>query len=261
MKTVLNFLAVILMAAGCAFTGVAADKPNGQTLDVNGVKLWYFVEGQGEPVVLIHGWLSSAGMNWVVPGTAGLLEKHYQVIALDMRGHGQSDKPLKEDAYGPELVADIERLMDHLKIKKAHIVDYSMGGIVAADFIAKHPDRVLTGMLGGMGWMQSGGAAQWMFAQIKRNDPNASAAQMCGRSLAKLALTEDELKSIKVPMMVLVGGDDRLINRMYVDPLRRVRPDWPVVEVSGANHISCIMKPQFKDEIEKWLLKNSGGVK
>jgi pimeloyl-ACP methyl ester carboxylesterase len=105
----------------------AADQPAAQTFDSNGVKIAYFVQGQGEPVVLIHGWLSSAGVNWALPGISGLLAKDHQVIALDVRGHGLSDKPTKEEAYGPELVEDIVRLLDHLKIKKAHIVGYSMG--------------------------------------------------------------------------------------------------------------------------------------
>jgi pimeloyl-ACP methyl ester carboxylesterase len=237
----------------------AADKPTVQTFDSNGTKLAYFVQGnKGEPVVLIHGWLSSAGINWTLPGISGLLSKDHQVIALDVRGHGLSDKPLKDEDYGPELVEDVVRLLDHLKIKKAHIVGYSMGGIIAANFIAKHPDRVLSGTLGGMGWLKEGDVAQAAFAQIGKKDPNARAMAVCGRSLAKLALTEKEIKSIKVPMTVLIGGKDDLIKGLYVDPLKKVRDDWPVIEIKDANHIDCIMKPQFKDEIAAWLKKNSG---
>jgi pimeloyl-ACP methyl ester carboxylesterase len=114
----------------------AAEQPPAQTFDANGVKISYFVQGKGEPVVLLHGWLSSAGVNWALPGTSALLAKDYQVIALDVRGHGLSDKPTKEDAYGPELVEDVVRLLDHLKIEKAHVVGYSMGGIIAANFLA-----------------------------------------------------------------------------------------------------------------------------
>jgi pimeloyl-ACP methyl ester carboxylesterase len=234
-----------------------AEIPTGQTFDANGVKIWYFVEGRGEPVVLIHGWLSSARINWVLPGTSPLLAKDYQVIALDMRGHGLSDKPTKEEAYGPELVEDIVRFLDHLKIEKAHIVGYSMGGIVAANFIAKHPDRVLSGTLGGMGWLKPGSAAQWGFEQIGKNDPNAKTATLCGRSLARLALTENELKAIRVPVTVLVGEKDDLIKKLYVEPLEKVRKDWPVVEIKGANHITCILKHHFQNEIAAWLGKNT----
>jgi pimeloyl-ACP methyl ester carboxylesterase len=242
-----------------AYIGLAhaADKPSIESFDSNGVKIAYFVQGKGEPVVLIHGWLSSAGINWALPGTSDLLAKDHQVIALDVRGHGLSDKPTKEEDYGPELVEDVVRLLDHLQIKKAHIVGYSMGGIIAGNFMAKHPDRVLSGTLGGMGWLKTGGLAQLGFSLIGKNDPNAKALAICGRSLSKLALTEEEIKSIKVPVTILVGDKDDLIKKLYVEPLQPVRKDWTVIEIKDGNHISCILKPQFKEEIAAWLKKST----
>ncbi|MFL5338553.1 MAG: alpha/beta fold hydrolase [Gemmataceae bacterium] len=245
---------IAMMSLGMAR---AADKAEIKTFNSHGAKIAYFVQGQGEPVVLIHGWLSSAGINWALPGISDQLAKDFQVIALDVRGHGLSDKSTKEEDYGPELVEDVVRLLDHLKIKKAHIVGYSMGGIIAGNFIARHPDRVLSGTLGGMGWLKSGGLGQFFFAQIGKNDPNANAMAVCGRSLAKLALTEDEIKSIKAPVAVLVGGKDDIIKRLYVEPLKQVRKDWSVTEIKDANHIDCIVKPQFREEIAAWLKKNS----
>jgi pimeloyl-ACP methyl ester carboxylesterase len=235
----------------------AADKPIARTFDANGVKVSYLVQGKGEPVVLIHGWLSSAGVNWALPGTSALLAKDYQVIALDVRGHGLSDKPTKVEAYGPELVEDVVRLLDQLKIKKAHIVGYSMGGIIAGNFMAKHPDRVLSGALCGMGWLKAGGLAQMGFARIGKNDPDAKALALCGRSLATLALTEAEIKSIRVPVTVLVGDEDDLVKKLYLVPLQQVRRDWPVIEIKHANHITCILRPQFREEIAAWLKKNA----
>jgi pimeloyl-ACP methyl ester carboxylesterase len=233
------------------------DKPAVQTFDSGGVKIACFIQGKGEPVVLIHGWLASADINWALPGVSDLLAKDFQVIALDVRGHGLSDKPAKEDAYGPELVEDVVRLLDHLKIKKAHVVGYSMGGIIAGSFIVKHPDRVLSGMLCGMGWLKTGGLGQWGFAQIGKNDRNAKTLVLCGRSLAKLALTEDEIKSIRVPVAVLVGDKDDLVKKLYVEPLRPVRKDWPVIEIKDGDHFSSILKPQFREEIAAWLKKNT----
>lgn len=250
----LTVLVMWLQLSGCA---PAAEKAAIEKFDSNGVKIAYFVQGRGEPVVLIHGWLSSAGINWALPGTSDLLSKDYQVIALDVRGHGLSDKPMTEEAYGAELVEDIVRLLDHLKIKKAHIVGYSMGGIICAKFIAKHPDRVLTGTLGGMGWLKEGGLGQAFFAMIGKNDRNAQAHAICGRSLAKLALSEEEIKSIKVPVTVLVGSKDELIKKLYVDPLQNVRKDWAVTQIKDADHISCAAKKQFREEIAAWLKKNT----
>ena len=252
----LGIFGAMVCAAHLGLAG-AAEQPGGHTLTVNGVKIHYSVQGQGEPVVLIHGWLSSAGLNWTLPGTTALLAKDHQVIAPDMPGHGLSDKPLTDDAYGPQLVTDIEQLLDHLQIKKAHIVGYSMGGIIAANFIAKHPDRVLSGTLGGMGWLQPNGLAQWLFSQIGKDDPNAKAAIVCGRSLATLALTEKQIQSIHVPMMVLVGDKDTAIRTLYVEPLKKPRPDWPVAIIPGADHLSCVIKPLFQQQIAAWLKKNA----
>jgi pimeloyl-ACP methyl ester carboxylesterase len=247
-------LAVILVAA-IADTA-AADKPVHSTFDSNGVKIAYFVEGKGPAVVLIHGWMSSSLMNWALPGVSGLIAKDFQVIALDVRGHGQSDKPTKEEAYGPEVVEDVVRLLDHLKIKKAHIVGYSMGGMITANFLLKHPDRALSGTLGGMGWLQEGGVAQKLVDNVG-NKKSDAAAVLCFRSMSKLSLTEAEIKSIKVPVEVIVGDKDEHIAKLYVEPLRKARRDWPIVEIKDAGHITCVMRPQFKEEIASWLKKNT----
>jgi pimeloyl-ACP methyl ester carboxylesterase len=245
------WLALVILLAPFGYAA-AADKPAVQTFDSNGTKIAYFVQGTGEPVILIHGWLSSAGVNWALPGTSGQLAKNYRVIALDVRGHGLSGKPTEDEAYGPELVEDVARLMNHLKIKKAHIVGYSMGGIITANFIARHPDRALSGTLGGMGWLRQGSVEQAAFAANKKDKP----MDVCFRSLAKLALTKDEVKAIKVPVTILFGDKD-FLKGGYVDPLLKVRKDWPVTDIKDADHITCILKPQFRDEIAAWLKKNS----
>lgn len=245
--------AVTLPYAGCA---AAAALPKTQFFDADGVKIAYFVQGEGEPVVLIHGWLSSAGINWVLPGTVELLAKDYKVIGFDVPAHGLSDKPTDEKAYGDALVEDVVCLLDRLKIEKAHIVGYSMGSIIAGNFIAKHPERVYSGMLGGMGWLQTGSGAQWFFSQVGKRDKETKAQAVCGRSFAKLALSEDEMKSIHVPMTVLVGADDKLVKKLYVDPLKKLRPDWPVIEIKDAGHFTCIVKEDFRKAIAEWLKRN-----
>jgi pimeloyl-ACP methyl ester carboxylesterase len=254
----LPLLLTMLVAIGPSTAAYSDGRMTRHVLDVKGVKLTYYTQGEGEPVVLIHGWLSSTAINWGLPGTGALLGKSFQVIALDVRGHGLSDKPLQEEAYGLELVEDVVRILDELKIKKSHIVGYSVGGVIAAKFIARHPDRVLSGTLAGMGWLKAGSGAQWAFAQIGKKDPGAKAQAICGRSLARLALTEAELRAVRVPVFVLVGEQDDLIKGLYVEPLRNERRDWSVLEIRGANHINCIVKPQFKEAIAEWLRKNRG---
>src|SRR6516225_11708196 len=122
----------ILAIACClvfVFPAAAADS---QFFDSNGVKIRYLVEGKGEPVLLIHGFTAGIEMQWALPGIIKELAKDYRVIALDNRGHGRSDKPHDAKKYGMEMVNDAIRLMDHLKIKKAHVVGYSMGAMITS---------------------------------------------------------------------------------------------------------------------------------
>src|SRR5580658_7526298 len=104
-SSILCFVAILFVAT----TAFAAD----YTFDSAGVKIHYIVEGQGEPVILIHGYAASAITNWGTPGVIKKLAENYQVIALDNRGHGQSEKPHDAAAYGPVMFEDVLRLMDH----------------------------------------------------------------------------------------------------------------------------------------------------
>jgi pimeloyl-ACP methyl ester carboxylesterase len=232
-----------------------ADGPAAHTFTAKGVKVRYFVSGKGQPVVLLHGLLSSAWINWDLPGITAALARHHQVITLDLRGHGGSDKPDKAEAYGIELVEDVVRLLDHLKIKKVHVVGYSMGGMVAVKFMTKHPDRVLSGTLGGMGWLRDGSALHKVWGQLWGRKASGAGAE-CARSLGKLAVTEEEIKGIRVPVVLLVGDRDPC-KQLYVEPLQKVRKDGPVIEIADAGHFNCIFKPRFKEEIQKWLAKQA----
>jgi pimeloyl-ACP methyl ester carboxylesterase len=220
--------------------------PSSQFFDAKGVKIHYLLEGSGEPVVLIHGLDSSARLNWELPGVMDGVAKDHQVVALDLPGFGESDKPTDPAAYGQQWVEDVILLMDHLKIEKAHIVGYSMGGVVALKLISEHPDRVISGTLGGMGWLREGSILQRIWAHMR---------SLSARGVSKLALTEDELKAIHVPVEILVGDHDPM-RQLYVAPLQRVRNDWRVIEIQGASHITCIVKTQFAEELEKWLNMN-----
>lgn len=249
--------AFVLTLASLAFAinSVSADDPTSHTLDAKGVKIHYLVEGKGEPVVLIHGMLSSVAVNWKLTGVIEDLAKDHQVIAFDLPGHGRSDKPDADDAYGLQMVEDIVLLLDQLKVKKAHFVGYSIGGMVAAKFVAKHPERVLSCLLGGMGWFKEGSPLQRVWGRMNSRE-GGQLPQAFTRNVGKLALTDEEVKKIALPVEVVVGDRDP-VKQMYVNPLKQARPDWPVVEISDAGHLNCIMKPQFRDEIGKWVRKNS----
>ncbi len=104
---------------------------------VNGVKLWYQVTGEGEPVVQIHG--AGFGHFNFAPATPVLAE-HFKVIDYDLRGYGQSDRPVQD--YDMEVWADdVAGLLDALGIEQAHIHGTSMGGMIAIVFAGKYPER------------------------------------------------------------------------------------------------------------------------
>lgn len=219
--------------------------------DANGVEIHYMISGKGEPVLLIHGLYSSAVLNWQAPGIVAELAKSHQVIALDLPGHGRSDKPRDKDAYGDQLVEDIVLLLDHLKLKKVHIVGYSLGGMIAGKLVAEHPDRVESVLLGGMGWFRDGSALQKFWENLPENK-NSSTPSEFVNTIGELAIDQDQLEKIDVPVKVLIGDRDP-VKGLYVKPLQRVRTDWPVVEIKEAGHIACILKPQFREELAAWL--------
>src|SRR5262245_59800170 len=234
---------------------LAGRPASADSFNSNGVRLHYIVEGQGKPVVLIHGFHSSIKMNWQAPSIVHTLARNYQVIAIDMPGHGESDRPETEAAYGTAMVEDIVKLLDHLKIRKAHIVGYSMGGMIAMKFIAQHQDRVQSGIIGGMGWLREGSFLQSVFGRMPEREGGATPSA-CARSFGKLALTEAELRGIKVPVQVVVGDRDPT-KRLYVAQLEQVRNDWPVVEIKDAGHLNCVVKPEFKQSLASWLAMHS----
>ena len=97
------------------------------------VEIAYFDEGEGEPIVLVHGFASNKEFNWVNPSwVATLTRAGRRVIALDNRGHGQSSKLYDPAAYEMALMAgDVRALLDHLRIERADVMGYSMGARIA----------------------------------------------------------------------------------------------------------------------------------
>lgn len=119
-----------------------------KSLDSNGIRIRYIEAGSGTPVVLVHGYSRFVESNWIDTGVFGDLAKDYRVIAYDLPGHGKSGKPYEPTAYR-DMAGDPIRLMDHLGIKRAHLIGYSMGGGIVARLAVTHPERLITAILGG----------------------------------------------------------------------------------------------------------------
>jgi pimeloyl-ACP methyl ester carboxylesterase len=244
---------MIVASSFLTMTTPASEPPTPQTFDSRGVQISYTIEGHGEPVVLIHGLYASGNLNWRAPGVIKLLATNYQVIALDVRGHAASGKPTKESDYGVEMAEDVIRLLDHLNIKQAHLVGYSMGGMITMKLLTRHPDRIKSALISGMGWLREGSQLQNIWERARDRDGSVPPTA-CIRSLGALAVTEEEVKAIRVPTAVLIGENDP-VRRMYVAPLERIRSDWPVTVVPDAGHLNCILKPEFKADVKSWLDK------
>jgi pimeloyl-ACP methyl ester carboxylesterase len=240
----MNRLLQHLFALAAALASAAA----AEEFDSGGVKIHYAVQGKGEPVILIHGLLANARLNWEWPGIISELAKDHRVVALDCRGHGLSDKPTGSGQYGVKMVEDVVRLMDHLDIKKADIVGYSMGGAITMKLMVLHPERVRSAVVGGMGWMRSDN----VFSGDGKEKQSRTAINACIRGFRELAVSADEVRGIKIPFIVIIGGSDGL-RQKYVDPLRELRSDVPVKVVEGAGHLTCIAHPEFKKEITRFL--------
>jgi pimeloyl-ACP methyl ester carboxylesterase len=257
-----------------------------------GVKIHYTVDGTGEPVILIHGYAASIGANWGAPGIIKGLADSYQVIAIDNRGHGQSDKPHDAAAYGTKMVDDVIRLMDHLKIKKAHVVGYSMGGFITLDLLAEHQNRLLTATLGGAGWTdpkdhsqtdrlneladsleQGKGIGPLIVAlnPVGAPPPTPQAIEMTSKmflasndalALAAVArahfppVSEAKVHAIKVPTLALIGEVDPL--KAGVDQLATLMgPRLKVVVIPGANHLTAFASPLFLSSLKSFLAEHS----
>ncbi len=258
--------------------------------DSGGVKIRYTDHGQGEPVLLIHGFGINLDMQWALPGVIKELAKDYRVIAFDCRGHGLSGKPHDPKQYGMEIVDDAVRLLDHLHIQKAHVVGYSMGAMIAAKLLVTHPDRLRTATLGGAGPVrkdqrqarfaeqladsleQGKGIAPLIEALTPVGKPKPSPEQIEGvsklftalndtkalaavvRGWKDLAVSDAELKANRVPTLALIGEIDPL--KKGVDEIEGRLAHLKTVVVPGADHMTAFTRPDYLQALRAFLKKH-----
>lgn len=262
--------------------------------DSDGVAIRYLGAGQGEPVILVHGYNYDTEQQWVEPGVFGALAAHYRVVGFDARGHGKSGKPHERRLYGLEMARDVTRLLDHLGLERAHIVGYSMGGHIVANLLTMHPERFLTATLGG-----GAGRRNWTEADQRRVEIEAdemergllrtqllrlwpkgrpppseeeirrrSARSLAGKDVLALAairrsnadqvVTDAELAAVTVPTLAIVGGDDPY--RADLETLKRVMPQLELVTVPGATHGAAPGKPEFSRALLAFLAAHPAGA-
>src|SRR5436305_11923196 len=192
------------------------------------VEIAYLDEGEGDPIVLVHGFASSKSVNWVFPRWVSDLKKNgRRVIALDLRGHGESSKLYDSSEYSIEIMADDTlALMDHLKIGRADVMGYSLGARITASLARTRPERLRSAIFGGLGigLIEGGGPGENVaealeapslddvadpvgrtfraFADQTRSDRTAPAA---GLHRTREFTPQEQPASNNVPSLVAVG--------------------------------------------------------
>jgi pimeloyl-ACP methyl ester carboxylesterase len=244
------------------------------TFQHGAVEIAFLDEGEGEPVVLVHGFASSKEVNWVGPSwTTTLKGAGRRVIALDNRGHGQSTKLYEPADYHTALMAeDVRALLDHLRIARADVMGYSMGARIGAFLAVKHPDCVRTLVLGGLGIKLVEGAglpesiAEALeapsiedvrdpvghmfraFADQTGSDRRALAACIRG---SRQVLSREEVATIAVPVLVAVGSKDPIAGAPQ--PLASLLPKGRALEIPNRDHMLAVGDKTFKAAVIEFL--------
>jgi pimeloyl-ACP methyl ester carboxylesterase len=242
------------------------------------VEIAYLDEGEGDPVVLIHGFASSKNVNWIYPAwTSTLTKAGYRVIALDNRGHGESSKLYDPEQYSIGIMAgDARALMDHLTIERADMMGYSLGGRITAYLALNDPQRIRSAILGGIGMTMivGGGPGENVasaleaasledvtdpigrtfraFADQTRSDRRALAA--CLRGSRRL-MTREEAAAIKVPTLIAVGTTDDVAGSAH--QLGQIIPGSQVLDIPNRDHMRAVGDRVYKDGVLEFLAKRS----
>ena len=240
------------------------------------VEIAYLDTGQGDPIVLIHGFASSKEFNWINPSWVGeLTGAGRRVVALDNRGHGASSKPYDPAAYEMTLMAgDVCALLDHLQIERADVMGYSMGARIAAFVAVHHPARVRSAIFGGLGIRMvqphgSGlaprvvaalqapsladvsdpiGRSFRSFAERTNSDLKALAACM---SQPRTLLSPGQVAGIKVPVLVAVGTKDDVAGSG--PELAALIPGAGALDIPDRDHMLAVGDKVFKAGVLEFL--------
>lgn len=292
LKRFIGTIAILLLAC-------VATRADDGYFDSKGIKIHYVTAGSGEPVVLIHGWMADATM-WGRDVSGNAKPKApdgFEIIAIDCRGHGKSDKPYDPAQYGPEMAEDVVRLLDHLKIKKAHLLGYSMGAYIAGMVAAKHPDRVLSTIYAsqaplilGLKWTNAREVDVFVDCVEKGKDlgeyileitqpgqkkptmeqANAAAKFMfagkdrkalaaVGRSFKDMQVRAEDLRRCKAPTLFIYGGNEGDGVKNDVAIARKALGTGDLKIIEGADHMTALMKPEFGFKVVEFLMAHKDG--
>ena len=219
----------------------------------DGVKIHYYTAGtSGSWVVLIHGYTDNAKRMWFDTGIAPALARNHRVVALDNRNHGQSDKPVPG---GTGRAEDVVELMDHLKIERAHIHGYSMGGGITARLLTMIPQRFITAGFGGSGIQETDPELRKRAAALDEALPKPAGEDAAGlerfrnrvsqlrpatapATPAPPAAPAIDLKSLSIPILAVNGSFDN--PHAKTQRLWREARIFQNVILEGKTHLTAI---------------------
>ena len=242
------------------------------------VEIAYLDEGEGEPILLVHGFASTKNVNWVYPTWVSELKKSgRRVIALDNRGHGDSAKLYDSEEYEIGIMTgDVTALMDHLGIERADIMGYSLGSRMTALLALSQPQRLRCAIFGGLGigLIEGGGPGENVaaaleapslddvtdpvgrtfraFADQTRSDRRALAA--CLRGSRRL-MTREEAAGIAVPVLIAVGTSDAIAGSAAA--LGKIIPGSQVLDIPNRDHMRAVGDKVYKAGVLDFLSRQN----
>jgi pimeloyl-ACP methyl ester carboxylesterase len=243
------------------------------------IGLSYLDIGEGDPVLLLHGFALNKEVNWIEPGWISALETSgHRAIAVDLRGHGQSTKSYEPADYHTDaLVDDCRAILDHLHLDKVSVIGNSFGARIAMWFAVRHPARVRSLVLTGLGLYGSDFFAQ-KSPQIEKDiiegleaaslDAVKTAAGHRHRELADRTqsdlralvsvmrgtlqpLNREQMQSIKVPVLIPVGEDERASG--YANVLAATIPRAQIFNFKGSHHVYARHAKSYKRAVIRFL--------
>jgi pimeloyl-ACP methyl ester carboxylesterase len=245
-----------------------------QKFNSAGVDIAFSDEGQGAAVLLIHGFASNGRVNWRATGwTKTLLEAGFRVIAIDNRGHGESEKLYDPDQYSaPVMADDAARLLRHLGIATVAVMGYSMGARISAFLCLQHAALVSRAVFAGLAERmvlgvpgaeaiadgllaatsrevtEPGARSFRLFAEATKSDLKALSA--CMRS-SRVKIKPEALAKIACPVLVVSGEVDDIAGavRPLVDLIPRARG----VVLPGRNHMNAVGDVGYKRAVLEFL--------
>ncbi len=225
-------------------------------IDANGIKIHYAIYGQGSPVIFLHGGLANSNY-WGEQVEA--IAVHHTVVLMDSRGHGRSTRDARP--YGYDLMADdVVALMDALKIPNASIVGWSDGGIIGLDLALRHKDRigrvfafaantVTSGVIEGVEKNSTFAAfiaragTEYAALSATPNEYSAFVDQISKMWFSEPNWTDDQLKGIDTPVLVVDGDHDEAIKRAHTEYIAAAIPHAGLLILPNVSHFAFLQDP------------------